>query len=90
MQIQTSDSLWSLSGHYDAKQLLKIKKSLIGRERVAEVLLDIAELSTMNAPIIALLIEIRRTSSSLVLRGCRAEFKELLKLYGVQGIFKFE
>jgi len=44
----------------------------------------------MNAPIIALLIEIRRSGKALTLLGCRAEFKEMFKLYGVQKIFQFD
>lgn len=89
MELHTSDSGWRLTGHYDADSLLKIKKKLAGVGSHACSILDLSELSSINAPVIALMIEIRRHSDALTLKGCREEFREMLKLYGVECIFQF-
>ncbi|RUM50383.1 MAG: hypothetical protein DSY85_13740 [Marinomonas sp.] len=90
MELQTEDAVWRLAGRYDATELLKIKKSLVGVKCSSDQSLDLSGLESMNAPIIALLIEIRRSGKALTLLGCRAEFKEMFKLYGVQKIFQFD
>lgn len=89
MELHSSDQGWRLTGHYDADSLLKIKKKLASLESHASSVLDLSELRTINAPIIALMIEIRRHTDTLTLKGCRDEFREMLKLYGVECIFQF-
>ncbi|WP_417551370.1 hypothetical protein [Marinomonas fungiae] len=89
MELHSSDQGWHLTGHYDADSLLKIKKKLAGERVPVSNSLDLSELKTINAPVIALMIEIRRYSDVLTLKGCREEFREMLKLYGVECVFQF-
>lgn len=89
MELHSLDQGWCLEGHYSADSLLKIKQKLMGQGVQQESILDLSKLNTINAPVIALMIEIRRHSNSLTLKGCRAEFREMLKLYGVECIFQF-
>lgn len=89
MELHSSNKGWALSGRYDANSLLKIKQRLVGAENQEGGFLDLSNLETINAPIIALMIEIRRRHDALILKGCREEFREMLKLYGVEDIFQF-
>ncbi|SBS27344.1 hypothetical protein MAQ5080_00795 [Marinomonas aquimarina] len=89
MELHASEQGWRLTGHYDADSLLKIKQRLEGASDHANGSLDLSQLQAINAPVIALLIEIRRRSDTLTLKGCREEFREMLKLYGVECIFQF-
>lgn len=89
MEMHSSNQGWRLEGHYTANSLLKIKQTLMRQETQQDGVLDISKLKSINAPIIALMVEIRRHSDSLTLLGCREEFREMLKLYGVECIFQF-
>lgn len=89
MEMHSSNQGWRLEGHYTAGSLLKIKQKLMRQETQQDGVLDLSELKSINAPVIALMIEIRRHSDSLTLKGCREEFREMLKLYGVECIFQF-
>lgn len=89
MQLVETDSGWHLSGHFSSSDLMAIKKGLSAKVFHKYAELDISELGAINAPIIALMIEVRRHCESLLLTGCRSEFREMLKLYGLESIFQF-
>lgn len=90
MQLEKGGSSeWRLSGSYDANSLLMIKKSVASLNVEGDLALDVSELETINAPIIALLLELRRHCESLTLIQCREDFKDMLQLYGLECIFQF-
>lgn len=89
MQLEASQGEWTLSGGYDAAGLLAIKKEVSRFGLSGDMILNIAKLESINAPIIALLLELRRHCQSLTLVQCREDFKEMLQLYGLECIFNF-
>ncbi|MBM6549861.1 STAS domain-containing protein [Marinomonas ostreistagni] len=84
-----TDPTWRLEGRYDQDSLLKIQQKLTGLKQQGDLILDVADLETINAPVIALLLELRRHSRSLTLARCRDDYREMLQLYGLENMFDF-
>lgn len=84
-----NDQHWRLEGRYSQDSLLKIQQKIVGLECKGDIVLDVAQLETINAPIIALLLEFRRHSDSLTLAQCREDYREMLQLYGLEDVFEF-
>lgn len=90
MKLSASKGGWELSGDYSLDSLLKIKSELTHYGVSGDVVIDVAELKEMNAPILSLLLEIRRHSDSVLLTGGGEDFYEMLTLYGLEAIFSIE
>lgn len=84
-----SDQPWRLEGRYSQADLLKIQKKFSALTSQGELTLDVGDLETINAPVIALLLELRRHCDALILSRCRDDHREMLQLYGLEDIFRF-
>lgn len=87
MKLTASKEGWKLSGAYSLDSLLKIKSELPHYGVAGNVVIDVSKLDEINAPVLSLLLEIRRHSDAVLLTGGYDGFYEMLKLYGLESIF---
>ncbi|MFD1383934.1 STAS domain-containing protein [Rhodanobacter aciditrophus] len=90
MRLSSSKEGFKLEGAYSLDNLLKIKSELSHYGFEGNVRVDLSELKSINAPILSLLLEMRRHTDSIVLYGGSEDFYDMLRLYGLEAIFEIE